>query len=89
MMFDLAEAIGILRVLDLRCGCQVLPGGGMLIWLGDMNDRQAEITLPSDAVGSAPSWLLQAARRVYPEQFLKSAPKAQPLRQIRILRRDH
>jgi hypothetical protein len=74
-MIELTDAMKLLQARALMCGCQVLPDGGVLLWLGGWDDRQAETTLPPQSVGSAGSWLLEAARRIYPDQFDgKNAP---------------
>jgi hypothetical protein len=77
MMIDLIEAMKTLHACRLRSGCQMLSDGAVLVWLGDGDDRQAETSLPPESVGSAGSWLLHAARRLYPDHFagdIESAP---------------
>ena len=52
----------------------MLADGGILVWLGDREGRKAETALPPESVGSAGAWLMQAARRVYPDEFPDSPP---------------
>ena len=73
MIFDLDDAVATLSARNIRAGQQSLPDGGVLVWLGDLDGRKAETTLPPQSIGSAGAWLMQAARRVYPDHFLESA----------------
>jgi hypothetical protein len=73
MILDLDEAIAELYARKINCGHQTLWNGGMTIWLGDdINGRKAETTLPSQSLRSAGAWLIEAARRLYPDEFLES-----------------
>jgi len=74
MLPDLDEAMKILNAHDVSAGHQMLADGGILVWLGDREGRKAETTLPPESVGSAGAWLMQAARRVYPDEFPDSPP---------------
>ena len=73
MILDLDEAIAELYARKINCGHQTLWDGGMTIWLGDdINGRKAETTLPPQSLRSAGDWLIEAARRLYPDEFLES-----------------
>ncbi len=78
-MFDLDDAISALYARKINCGHQTLWDGGMTVWLGDdVNGRKAETTLPPQSMGSAGSWLIEAARRLYPDDFPEE-PLKQPI----------
>jgi hypothetical protein len=70
MTIDLDEAIATLYAQQINCGHQTLWNGGITIWLGDdVNGRTAETTLPPQSLRSAGAWLIEAARRIYPDKF--------------------
>jgi hypothetical protein len=75
MILDLDRAIAQLYARRINSGHQTSWDGGMTVWLGDeLDGRKAETTLPPQSLRSAGPWLMEAARRLYPDRFEPAAP---------------
>jgi hypothetical protein len=66
------EAIAELFRRKINCGCETFVDAGIRLWIADvMNDRRAETQLPHERLGESGQWLVDAARRLCPEAFLR------------------
>ena len=65
------EAIAELFRRKINCGCEIFVDAGIRLWIADvMNDRRAETQLPRERLAESGQWLVDAARRLCPENFL-------------------
>ena len=64
------EAIAELYRREINCGCETFCDAGIRLWIGDvMNDRRAETQLPRGHFAESGQWLMDEARRLFPEAF--------------------
>ena len=76
------QAIAELFRREINCGCETFCDAGIRLWIADvMNDRRAETQLPRGHFAESGQWLIDAARRLFPEAFVGPSSKqsrAQP-----------
>jgi hypothetical protein len=71
------EAIAELFRREINCGCETFFDAGIRLWIGDpMNDRRAETQLSRVDFAKSGQWLIDAARRLFPEAFV--GPRLSP-----------
>ena len=65
------EAIAELFRREINSGCESFVDAGIRLWICDvMNDRRAETQLPCRHFAESGQWLVDAARRLFPEAFV-------------------
>ena len=73
------DAIAELFRREINCGCETFFDAGIRLWIGDvMDDRRAETQLPRERFSESGQWLVDAAKRLFPEAF--AAPSASTAR---------
>ena len=65
------EAIADLFRREINCGCETFFDAGIRLWISDvMNDRRVETQLSRGHFAESGQWLIDAARRLFPEAFV-------------------
>jgi hypothetical protein len=66
----LEDAIAVLYVREINCGCETFWDGGIKVWIGDgMNGHKSETVFSRHRMGLTGQWLVDEAARLYPGAF--------------------
>jgi hypothetical protein len=66
----LDDAIAALYAREINCGVETFWDGGISVWIGDrINGHKVETAFSRHRMGEAAQWLLDEAKRLFPEAF--------------------
>lgn len=66
------EVMSKLYACEINCGVETFWDNGLTAFIGDaLNGRQAQEAFPFDRMRDIPGWLLDNARRLYPDAALE------------------